>query len=77
MVATIGLPIMISVGMGSLTVIGIFLFGLSMGGILNAGNWALYITVLNLDVDQIRSFALVMFVILFISSLFYITIQLF
>ena len=77
MVATIGLPIMISVGMGSLTVIGIFLFGLSMGGILNAGNWALYITVLNLDVDQIRSFALVMFVILFISSLFYITIQLY
>jgi hypothetical protein len=77
MVATIALPIMISVGMGPLTVIGIFLFGLSMGGILNAGNWALYITVLDLEVEQIRTFALIMFAILFITSLFYITIQLF
>lgn len=77
MVATIALPIMMSVGMGSMTVIGIFLFGLSMGGILNAGNWALYITILNLEVEQIRTFALIMFAIIFISSLFYITIQLY
>jgi len=77
MVATIALPIMLSVGMGSMTVIGIFLFGLSMGGILNAGNWALYITVLDLEVEQIRTFALIMFAILFITSLFYITIQLY
>ncbi|MCF7832931.1 MAG: citrate transporter [Candidatus Marinimicrobia bacterium] len=77
MVATIALPIMLSVGMGPMTVIGIFLFGLSMGGILNAGNWALYITVLDLEVTQIRTFALIMFVILFVTSLFYITIQLY
>jgi len=77
MVATIALPIMISVGMGPLTVIGIFLLGLSMGGILNAGNWALYISVLNLEVEQIRTFALIMFIILFVTSLFYITIQLY
>lgn len=77
MVATIALPIMVSVGMGPLTVIGIFLFGLSMGGILNAGNWALYIEVLDLETAQIRSFALVMFALLFIASLFYITIQLY
>ena len=77
MVATIALPIMVSVGMGPLTVVGIFLFGLSMGGILNAGNWALYITVLDLEVVQIRTFALIMFAILFITSLFYITIQLY
>jgi len=77
MVATIALPIMMSVGMGSMTVIGIFLFGLSMGGILNAGNWALYITVLDLEVEQIRTFAFIMFAILFITSLFYITIQLY
>ncbi|MBN2781147.1 MAG: citrate transporter [Candidatus Marinimicrobia bacterium] len=77
MVATIALPIMISVGMSPMTVIGIFLFGLSMGGILNAGNWALYITVLDLEVLQIRSFALVMFALLFVTSLIYITIQLY
>ncbi len=36
MVATIVLPIMSSVGIGPMTVVGIFLIGLSMGGILNA-----------------------------------------
>ncbi|PJB01539.1 MAG: citrate transporter, partial [Ignavibacteria bacterium CG_4_9_14_3_um_filter_36_18] len=37
MVATVVLPIMASVGVGPLTTVGVFLFGLSMGGILNVG----------------------------------------
>jgi len=69
MVATVVLPIMASVGVGPLTTVGVFLFGLSMGGILNVGNWAVYITVLNLNVDEVRSFALVMFGITFVVSL--------
>ena len=77
MVATVVLPILSSVGIGSMTIVGIFLFGLSMGGILNAGNWAVYVDVMNLSVDQIRPFALVMFGLTFITALFYITIQLF
>jgi hypothetical protein len=77
MVATIVLPIMSSVGIGPLTVVGIFLFGLSMGGILNAGNWAVYIDVMGLTVDQIRPFALTMFGLTFICALFYITIQIY
>ncbi len=77
MVATIVLPIMASVGIGSMTTVGIFLIGLSIGGILNVGNWAVYISVMGLTVDQIRPFALIMFGISMIAALVYITIQLY
>ena len=77
MVATIVLPIMISVGIGSMTVVGVFLFGLSIGGILNAGNWAIYVDVLKLPVQEIRSFALIMFALAFITALVYVTVQLY
>lgn len=77
MVATVVLPIMASAGIGPLTTVGVFLIGLSMGGILNVGNWAVYITVLGLTVEQVRSFALIMFLITFIISLVYLTIQLY
>ena len=77
MVATIVLPIMTSVGIGSMTVVGVFLFGLSIGGILNAGNWAIYVDVLKLPVQEIRSFALIMFALAFITALVYVTVQLY
>ena len=77
MVATIVLPIMTSVGIGPMTTVGIFLFGVSMGGLLNAGNWAVYLGVMGLTIDQIRPFALLMFAISFVTALLYITIQLY
>ncbi len=77
MVATIVLPIMSSVGVGPVTSVGIFLFGLSIGGIINVGNWAVYISVMGLKVPQIRPFAMVMLVITFICAVIYITIQLY
>jgi H+/gluconate symporter-like permease len=77
MVATIVLPIMASVGIGPLTIAGIFLIGLSIGGTLNIGNWAVYVSVLGLEVNQIRTFALIMFALMFVISLVYITIQLY
>lgn len=77
MVATIVLPIMASVGIGPLTTVGIFLIGLSIGGTLNVGNWAVYVSVMGLTVEEIRPFALIMFSITFIAALVYITIQLF
>ena len=77
MVATVVLPIMSSIGIGSLTVVGIFLIGLSMGGILNAGNWAVYVDVMGLTIEQIRPFALTMFGLTFIMALIYISIQLY
>ncbi|NOX89287.1 MAG: citrate transporter [Calditrichaeota bacterium] len=77
MVATIVLPILSSVGLSAMSVVGIFLIGLSMGGIMNAGNWAVYVDVMGLGIDEIRPFALVMFGITFIMGLCYITIQLY
>lgn len=77
MVATIVLPIMSSVGVGALTSTGIFLFGLSIGGILNVGNWAVYISVMNLTVEEIKPFALTIFLISFLCAVVYITVQIY
>ncbi len=77
MVATIVLPIMASVGIGQMTSVGIFLFGLSIGGILNVGNWAVYISVMGLTVEEIRPFALLMLIASTLVAIAYITIQLF
>lgn len=77
MVATIVLPIMSSVGIGPMTSVGIFLFGLSIGGILNVGNWAVYISVMSLTVDEIRPFAMLMFLISILGAIVYITVQIY
>ena len=77
MVATIVLPIMSSVGVGPMTAVGIFLFGLSIGGLLNVGNWAVYISVMNLTIEQIKPFAILMLIISVIAAIIYITIQLY
>jgi len=77
MVATIVLPIMSSVGVGPMTAVGIFLFGLSIGGLLNVGNWAVYISVMNLTIEQIKPFAMLMLIISIIAGIIYITIQLY
>ncbi len=76
MVATIVLPIMASVGMTPIVIGGLFLIGLSTGGILNAGNWAVYIGVLHLDVTTVRNYALLLFVASFVFALVFITIEL-
>lgn len=77
MVSTVVLPILISVGLSPVTTIGVFLLGLSIGGTLNVGNWAVYIEVLKLDASEVRTFALIMFSISFIVALIYLTIQLY
>ncbi|MGE5411899.1 MAG: hypothetical protein ACM3MI_13135, partial [Clostridiales bacterium] len=77
MVATIVLPIMSSVGIGPMTVVGIFLFGLSIGGILNVGNWAVYISVIGLQAWQVKQFAMIIFCISMVIAIVYITIQLY
>ncbi|TGE25822.1 citrate transporter [Hymenobacter aquaticus] len=77
MVATIVLPILSSVGIGGLTTVGIFLFGLSIGGTLNATNWAVYVSVMGLQLEQVRPFALLMFGVSTTAALIYITAQLY
>lgn len=77
MVATIVLPIMSSVGLSPLTTVGIFLIGLSAGGTLNAGNWAVYTSVMGLKISQILPFASLMFFLTLFASVIFITIQLY
>jgi len=77
MVSTIVLPILASVGVGPVTIVGVFLFGISIGGILNVGNWVLYTTVLSLPIETVRSFAMIMFLLTFVTAILYITVQLY
>ncbi|MEW6203083.1 MAG: hypothetical protein AB1546_13985 [bacterium] len=58
MVATLVLPIMLSIGVSQVTAGGLFLLGLSLGGTFNPVNWQLYIKVLGLTQSQVFAFAL-------------------
>jgi C4-dicarboxylate transporter, DcuC family len=59
MVASIALPIMLSIGLPRITAGCLFLMGLGLGGIFNLTNWQLFISVLGLSQGQILRFALV------------------
>ncbi len=60
MVASIALPIMLSIGLPRLTAASLFLMGLGLGGIFNLTNWQLFISVLGLSQGQILRFAVVL-----------------
>jgi hypothetical protein len=60
MVGSIILPIMLNLGVAPLTAAGVMLIGMAMGGVLNIGNWQLYISVLGVPKAAVRDFALVM-----------------
>lgn len=76
MVATIILPIMSSVGINPLTIAGIFLIGLSIGGILNPQNWVLYINVLKVEFNTVKTFSLALFIIAFLIGIVFIAFEL-
>lgn len=61
MVGTIVLPILASIGVREMISSGILLFGICVGGLLNANNWALYKTVLHLSDETVSSYALTVF----------------
>jgi H+/gluconate symporter-like permease len=56
MVGTIILPVMLSLGIPNLAAAGLFLFGISIGGMFNLTNWQLYTDVLKIDAGSILSF---------------------
>lgn len=56
MVGTVVLPVMLSLGISPQTAGGLFLFGISLGGMFNLGNWPLYIEVLKVNQTDIVSF---------------------
>ncbi len=76
MVATIVLPIMASFGISPITIAGVFLIGLSIGGILNVQNWALYINVLKVDFNTVKFFAVTLFFVAFFVALAFVVIEL-
>lgn len=76
MVGTIVLPILASIGVRESISAGIVLFGISLGGILNATNWTVYRSVLSLESDVVSSYALVVFIIVALVAIGFITIEL-
>lgn len=56
MVGSIVLPVMLSIGISSATAGGLFLFGISIGGMFNLANWQLYKDVLSVAQDELIKF---------------------
>lgn len=56
MVGTIILPVMLSLGVSNVTAGSLYLFGISLGGMFNLANWALYIDVLGVEKEKIIAF---------------------
>lgn len=65
MVGSIVLPILLSVGVPPLTAACLMLIGLAMGGVLNLGNWQLYVSVLQLPQSVVQKFMIVLFALFF------------
>ncbi len=76
MVGTIVLPILASIGLREHVSAGIMLFGISLGGLLNATNWTIYKSVLGLKGEVVSSFALMVFAVVALVSLLFVTIEL-
>lgn len=56
MVGTIVLPVMLSLGISSVTAGALYLFGISLGGMFNLANWSLYMGVLQIEQSKIVAF---------------------
>ncbi|MEI7527591.1 MAG: citrate transporter [Elusimicrobiota bacterium] len=76
MVGTIVLPILASIGVREYISGGIVLFGISCGGLLNAGNWVVYKTVLGLESSPVSSYAVSMFAVVAAAALLFLTTEL-
>ncbi|MGB9773513.1 MAG: citrate transporter [Bacteroidota bacterium] len=76
MVSTIALPILASVGLKEEAAGGIMLFGISLGGLLNLNNWAVYKNVLSISPSEIYSYAFVLFLIQIPVALLFVVLNL-
>lgn len=56
MIGTIILPVMLSIGISTATAGGLYLFGISLGGMFNLANWQFYVDVLKVDQATIIQF---------------------
>jgi C4-dicarboxylate transporter, DcuC family len=75
MMGTLVLPILLGVGLRPLAAAGIFLFGISIGGMWNVANWGFYRDVLKLPLTTISSFAAIGGVSLIVATLVFIVLN--
>ena len=76
MVGTIVLPILASIGVKEYISAGLVLFGISLGGLLNANNWAVYTSVLGLDRAVVSSYALMLFALVAVMGVLFLAVEL-
>lgn len=77
MVAMVVLPMLATVGVPPVAAGGIMLFGISVGGILNAGTWVLYANIVNIPVDEVKRFALMVFFLSAMAGSVFVVVELF
>ncbi len=71
MIATIAVPIMISVGTPTIAAACMVLFGMATGGILNMSNWVFYTTATGVQQSEVQTFALMLAVLTAITSVIF------
>ncbi|MEQ8819047.1 MAG: hypothetical protein RLY93_02300 [Sumerlaeia bacterium] len=78
MTALVILPMLATVGVQPATAGGIFLIGLSLGGVMNAGNWVFYTQApLNIPLDQVKSFAIIVFFLMLLTGIVFVGVELY
>lgn len=75
MVGSIVLPILLSVGVEPLSAAMIFLMSFSTGLTFNVANWKMFASIFNIDIEQIKHFAIYMFALTFIATIVMILIE--
>ncbi len=76
MVGAVILPILLSLGMREHVAAGVLLVGISLGGLLNANNWAVYRSVLRLEDSVVSSYAATLFGLTALVAVAFLTIEL-
>jgi hypothetical protein len=76
MIGTIILPVMLSIGISTATAGGLYLFGISLGGMFNLANWQFYVDVLKVDQSLIIQFIVPFAFILATAILVFLAIEL-
>lgn len=76
MVGAVILPILLSLGMREHVAAGVLLVGISLGGLLNANNWAVYRSVLGLEDAEVSSYAMVLFATTAIVAVVFVALEL-
>jgi Na+/H+ antiporter NhaD/arsenite permease-like protein len=76
MIGSIVLPVMLSLGINNLTAGGLFLFGISLGGMFNIAGWQLYIDVLKINPADIINFVVPFSLVMSVIILSFLTVEL-